>query len=139
MQQTEHYKLNIIEPSDTFGPEALNQNAQTVDEVLHGQLQFVTGEYTGDGSHGQDTPNRIEFPFKPLLVVVNDPAGTSYGGMLWMYGAVYGPAYHTGGIFESVSLTWEEHAVSWYSNYSVYNQLNHSGTTYHYFALGILD
>ena len=34
MQQTETYKLNLIETSDTFSPDPLNQNTQKIEEVM---------------------------------------------------------------------------------------------------------
>ena len=34
MQQTEKYKFNLIETSDAFSPEALNQNAQKLEDAL---------------------------------------------------------------------------------------------------------
>ena len=36
MQQTQKYKLNLIERSDPFLPEGLNQNTQKVEDVLKG-------------------------------------------------------------------------------------------------------
>ena len=37
MQQTQKYKLNLIESSDPFMPEGLNQNTQKVEQVLAAQ------------------------------------------------------------------------------------------------------
>lgn len=34
MQQTENYQLNLIEKTDTFSPDALNENAQKVEDAL---------------------------------------------------------------------------------------------------------
>lgn len=34
MQQTETYKLNLIEKTDTFSPDALNENARKVENAL---------------------------------------------------------------------------------------------------------
>ena len=34
MQQTEHYSLNLIETSDTFTPQPLNENTQALDAKL---------------------------------------------------------------------------------------------------------
>lgn len=36
MQQTQKYKLNLIESSDPFLPEGLNANTQKIEEVLKG-------------------------------------------------------------------------------------------------------
>ena len=39
MQQTEKYKLNLIEPSDPFLPDALNANTQRLEDVLIDRME----------------------------------------------------------------------------------------------------
>ena len=52
MQQTENYKLNLIESTDTFSPEALNENAKTTER----ELLAVRGEFAAaDAAHAADT------------------------------------------------------------------------------------
>lgn len=79
MQQTEKYKLNLIERNDPFSPDALNQNTQKVEDAMAaheaGIEQRLTvleahriayGTYTGNGQN-----NRFIFlPFTPKLVVL---------------------------------------------------------------------
>ena len=43
MQQTETYKLNLIESSDPFLPDALNENTRKIEEVVDGLEQRVQG------------------------------------------------------------------------------------------------
>ena len=57
MQQTQKYKLNLIESSDPFMPEGLNQNTQKVEEVLAAQeaandqkVAAVAGQVTALGA-----------------------------------------------------------------------------------------
>jgi hypothetical protein len=77
MQQTETYKLNLIESSDPFLPDALNENTRKIEEVVHEKLgemdqrvtvlegfKFASGFYTGTG--GAQT---IELPFSPVAVL----------------------------------------------------------------------
>lgn len=93
MQQTETYKLNLIEKTDTFSPDALNENTRKVEEVLAGEEaarkqkdaylegradgldQRVTalevqkiyfGSYVGTGGI-----RIIELGFDPLAVIVH--------------------------------------------------------------------
>lgn len=140
MERTEHYQLCLWEKDDPVLRTDFNENNEKLDAILAGQLQFAAGEYTGDGKAGKEHPNRIEFPFKPLLVVVNDPTSSNYGGMLWLRGASGGPSFHNSSTVTAVSLIWEDHAVSWYdSSGSLYIQLSKAGITYTYFALGVLD
>ena len=87
MQQTQTYKLNLIETSDTFSPAPLNENMEKVEAgisaeaaaraaetaaldqrvtVLEGR-KIVTGTYTGDGNaKGQF----INLGFTPRIVVI---------------------------------------------------------------------
>ena len=78
MQQTETYKLNLIETSDPFSPQALNENTQKIEEVVSEKLgemdarvtvlegkRIVLLVYTGDG-----TQNRvIQLGFTPTGVI----------------------------------------------------------------------
>ena len=156
MQHTDKYKLNIIETSDPFSPDALNANARTLETQLArveaelaaldaakadqtaldaldaGRLVWTTGTYTGDGEYGKAHPNRIEFDFKPLAVIVT--GSSQYGNIPWLYGQSSGLT----GASLSVSLTWGDRDVSWYSGTSASYQLNTTGT-HRYFALGLRD
>ena len=94
MQQTTKYKLNLVEKTDTFSPEALNQNTQKVEDALKTKAdtdktgqQFAAlaarvtalegkkitiGTYTGNGN--AQIP--IRFPFAPSALVIQ-PSGSS--------------------------------------------------------------
>ena len=193
MQQTKTYKLNLIETDDAFSPEALNENARTLETQLSavrgefaaadaaektrvnaalaaektaretadaakadqtalsalagrvgaleaGKLLWKFGSYTGNGGVGKDHPTRIEFPFKPLLLIVKDPINWNYGGFPWLYGqtsgvVLVGPTANT-----YIEMSWENRAVQFYTTMSGVNatyQLNSSGREYKYFVLGI--
>lgn len=85
MQQTEKYKLNLIETSDTFSPNPLNENAQKLEAALdikanaadHAALEqrvqalelhhFAAGTYTGDGNASQF----IALGFTPEVVMIH--------------------------------------------------------------------
>lgn len=93
MQQTETYKLNLIETSDTFSPAPLNENMEKLEAALGGvqaeasageealdqrltvleARKFVAGTYTGDGS---GTGQFINLGFTPIAVLVQSSAGT---------------------------------------------------------------
>ena len=84
MQQTETYKLNLIESDDPFSPEALNDNARTVEAALvakadaaqlarvEGSVEtvstavpkFACGSYSGDSTKNR----KIELGFMPKMV-----------------------------------------------------------------------
>ena len=76
MQQTGTYKLNLIEPSDTFSPEPLNENTGKVEGALDGLDQrvtvlethkIVTGYHPGTGT--------VDLGFTPKVVIANGDNG----------------------------------------------------------------
>ena len=81
MQQTEKYKLNLIESSDPFLPDGLNQNTQKIEDVLAEKMEgpmvdlaqrvtaleahkFYVGTYTGTGTETQV----VALGFTPIAV-----------------------------------------------------------------------
>ena len=84
MQQTEKYKLNLIESSDPFLPDGLNANTQKIEDVLAEKMEgpvtdlaqrvtaleahrFFVGTYTGTGVNGAF----IELGFTPIAIFVS--------------------------------------------------------------------
>ena len=87
MQQTEQYKLNLIETSDPFSPNPLNENAQKLegaieaarteakagDAALDGRLKviearrLVYGAYQGTGS----SSSTVSLGFTPKVVIAD--------------------------------------------------------------------
>lgn len=87
MQQTENYKLNIIETSDSFSPEPLNANTRVVDaqfaRVEAVALKVASGIYTGNGTKNR----KFDLPFTPKMVYV----GLGESGHIYYYiGYYYG-------------------------------------------------
>lgn len=89
MQQTEKYKLNLIESSDPFLPDGLNQNTLRLEQVVSQHLEdmdqrvtvlearhFAYGSYPGthSPSSAQFTTQFIPLPFKPKAVFTDVPA-----------------------------------------------------------------
>ena len=93
MQQTQTYKLNLIESSDPFSPDALNANTQKVEDVLarreavsdeklaemDGRVtvleghKFTWGSYHGNGGSSQT----VQIGFTPVAVLVVGTRGGS--------------------------------------------------------------
>ena len=164
MQHTDKYNFNIIEPSDVFGPELLNENTRTLvaqlDAVRNefadagsaldgrlgtletGRLLWTTGTYTGNGNYGASSPTRIEFPFRPLMVLIADSWDISYGGFPWVYGQSVGKSHHVSNYTSGVTIRWSSRAIEFYTttvNTYGSHQLNQPGRPYVYFALGVED
>ena len=91
MQQTEKYKLNLIEKGDVFSPDALNENARKVEEAIaaeaaaQGQaraadiaaldqrLQVFEAHKLVIGSAGED--EKIYLGFTPKVLFVKGSNG----------------------------------------------------------------
>ena len=79
MRQTTKYKLNLIESTDTFGPEALNQNAETTERELAAlaalaaanqaaaaALPYAVGSYASL----RDTDITVTLGFRPSFLII---------------------------------------------------------------------
>ena len=79
MQQTETYKLNLIESSDPFLPDALNENTQKLEEVVSEKLgemdqrvtvleakKFAVGTYKAE----MNETLKVEVGFTPIALYV---------------------------------------------------------------------
>ena len=156
MLQTEKYKFNIIETTDTFSPDALNANARTAeaeldrveakaaadkaelqadDAVIRANLgsggknaRIKCGSYVGDGQCARDHPTTLTLDFTPHFVFV------SYQGFyaIMHRGGARGVCLYSN---HPTYATWEERSVSWYADNADY-QCNGAGNTYHYIVIG---
>ncbi len=81
MQQTETYKLNLIETSDPFSPQALNENTQKLEEVVHEKLEdmderikvFEAKKVVYGTYHNTDSTLKsytVEVGFRPKIVLL---------------------------------------------------------------------
>lgn len=148
MQHTQKYQLNLIDPSDEFLPDPLNQNMETVETQLQAReaaeaaldtkftaaigsggktARIAWGSYEGTGEYGKEHPTVLTFDFKPHLVLVQD----SYSYHLMLRGVL---ASISKSIYSSV-VSWDENSVSWHNSSPGY-QLNDSGLTFYYAAIG---
>ena len=79
MQQTETYKLNLIESSDPFLPDALNENTRKIEEVVQEKLgemdqrvtvleakKFAVGTYKAE----MNETLKVEVGFTPIALYV---------------------------------------------------------------------
>ncbi len=133
MHQTTKYALNLIDPADEFSPDPLNENFTSLDAELGKRLVFAHSSYSGSGKYGSANKNRLQFSFKPImLVIVATNGGYSAGNWVWLRNANTGQVAE----YQSVNLTWLDNAVEWYNNESDVEQLNASNIRYSYLALG---
>lgn len=113
MQQTEKYQFNLIEPSDKFSPDPLNENMEKVEEALaaktdagdHAALErrvvslegshIAAGTYVGVTNSADNSPQFIDLGFTPAMVVASLGSGKTAvlvrSGGTWAAGA-FAPA-----------------------------------------------
>ena len=163
MQHTDKYNLNIIETTDAFSPEPLNENARTLEAQLAaldaakaaqadfdglagrvgtletGRLFFKLGSYTGAGSYGSDSRNRLEFDFKPIALFIINTQGVGSGGRPWLRGSNAGFTIQGSSQTYSATISWGDRAIEWYNTSAPDAQLNSRNTKYAYLALGTED
>ena len=166
MKQTEHYGLNQWELADRIRMEDFNGDNEKVDAALKGQAEALAAEtaareelaaavaacgnckiaygtYTGNGNYGSDHPNCLTFPFEPKLVIVQNKSVASAqisgsNSMSWGMMTAIRPlnGFILDGVSWTLRLTWSGNSLSWYNTINAELQMNESGSTYLYLALG---
>lgn len=110
-----------------------------VGSLEEGRLVFKFDTYIGSGTYTSKNPSRLEFDFKPLLLLIAPVASTSTGGFPWLRGQTSGKTLQNNSYqIIGSTLTWEDRAVSWYGGSSSV-QMSEKDTVYYYFALGIRE
>lgn len=136
---TPNYQLNQWEASDQVLHEDFNADNQKIDAALSTIPHIATGSYVGTGTFGSATPSALTFDFTPkLVVVVANEAQNMKAGTVFISGQTLNPGIGVSNYSNSsLSLTvaWGDQSISWYGASSS-NQLNDSGVTYFYFAIG---
>ena len=107
-----------------------------------GNCKVAYGTYTGNGNYGSQHPNTLTFPFEPKLVIIQNITGAATDGtssstfgmaMMVLVRPVAGFTFANGTFTNTVN--WSGNTVSWWGENDGF-QLNGSGSTYFYAALG---
>ena len=115
---------------------------QVPSEQIEGGTKIATGSYTGTGTYGSSNPCSLTFDFEPkfLMVYSTSPSYlfTPHNGF-WQHGFIWGWGINylkinTGG--SSASITKDGKTCSWYASNNAEDQLNTSGVSYGYVAIG---
>lgn len=137
---TSNYQLSQWSASDQVRMADFNADNQKIDAALAAVPKLAYGSYVGDGGKGEAQKNTLTFDFPPkLLILTKDVAETLCSGVVLIRGQTHSDgigANPSGRIF-NLTVQWSGNTVSWHSN-SQYDgaQLNDSGVTYYYFAIG---
>ena len=122
--------------------DAADVTALTQTVAGKGNCQITYGTYTGNGNYGSQHPNTLTFPFEPKLVIIQNITGAATDGtssstfgmaMMVLVRPVAGFTFVNGDFTNTVR--WSGNTISWWGE-TVGFQLNGSGNTYLYAALG---
>lgn len=108
MQQTEKYQFNLIEGSDTFLPEALNENMEKAEAALEGKDAALAAHAADTAARFAQQPKVgfvpftgtgggkviLTFPFQPRMVLLAAAKSESLACFTAVYGQTGG--YRTG-------------------------------------------
>ena len=117
-------------------------NAQTL-----GFPKIAIGSYVGTGTFSLSNPNSLTFDFEPKIVfIVSDGANAFWPGVAMIRGQGYSTGFGTmggsTGSEQDLTITWSGNTVTWYTSVNMsggfdqYAQMNTSGKTFRYVALG---
>ena len=147
MQKTEIYQFNLIEGSDPFSQEPINENTAAMEAVLAGLPKIQSGSYVGTGTVGEGSPNSLTFDFVPKLVVFDLGAGY-HAAFPYVWGGGTLPVAfinpHATGqtaiLYDNNVVSVEGSTMTWYAEgFSAGGQevqLNAMGKTYRWVAVG---
>lgn len=99
--------------------------------------KMATGTYVGTGTSGSSNPNSLQFDFEPRLLVVSGIAeypSYSYMGIMLVPSGIGFSLYKKGDPSE-LSVSSANGCVKWWCGLTD-SQLNQSGVTYSYIAIG---
>lgn len=127
--------------------DTLNTDLQA---LIEGRAQVVSGSYVGTGTNGEENPNVLEFPFAPRIVALvslgTDSMGPDFLNFRWMVRPLEASSWNSNfNTSTTGTVSWGDDgkSVSWWVQPTGTNmssgpsaQLNTSGKTYHYIAIG---
>ena len=102
------------------------------DNAVNG-AKIETGSYVGTGEFGSGKKNTLTFSRKPLAVIIQATDARRFAVLL--NGCTSGNAVSVGS-GHRVNVSWTDTSVSWYNSEKSSIQMNDSGITYLYMAIG---
>ena len=130
--------------SDEDGNIYTEQEYQTIlTDVLGNEItagaQVEVGSYVGTGTYGESNPNTLTFGFEPKALLIQRVSMSGTGTVpflaVWVSGASELIARNTANFFASTALS-TGLAVSWYIASNANAQMNSTGLSYVYVAIG---
>lgn len=129
MQQTEKYQFNLIEPSDVFSPEPLNQNMEKTEEQFTAEAaarqsadgalerriavleahKVVVGSYTRTSAEG--FPFIVDVGFSPTFITIHSNTGSI---LLSALGSTLNTVTFTTTGFRIITENWARENIKYY-------------------------
>ena len=137
-----------------FGDEALAELWAMIEAENAKGAKVEAGSYVGTGGYGSDSPNSLTFDMSPKVVIVYTPQRNSAYSehsyyqtyVLFLVNGTSVLSYYvnnssgTGQTTTTLKYNISGNSLTWYLEQVKYNsskyQLNTSGTTYYYVAIG---
>ena len=118
----------------------------TAQTTADGRARCASGNYSGTGTNGSGSQTSLTFAFAPKLIVILDNQ-TGYCNLAVIIPGRYGFVVAHRGSGSALSSRYSAYlnrlntsissnTVSWYSSIDANAQMNTSGTTYYYVAIG---
>lgn len=117
----------------------------TAQTTANGRARMQTGSYTGTGTYGSSNPNSLSLNFPPKLIIVqeyvsspNQASNQTYTAIMMYRGSnsdFGGLAINYGNVYP-LKGTRSGNTVTWYTNTGATQQMNKSGASYDYAAIG---
>lgn len=99
------------------------------------KANIASGSYKGTGGYGSGSPNTLTFPFTPKVVFINhDASDTVNDEYIWGNGKWVTYVMGSARSYSTVDLS--GNTMTWHCNDGSVQQLNNSGITYRYVAIG---
>lgn len=116
--------------------------AGTFEDIMGGTIPMVsieTGSYVGTGTYGASNPNTLVFSNVPTLVLISSGGESNVSfSAPWIYGMPSALAIEFTNASYTNYLTWSGKTLKYYiTGTRAVGQLNDSGKTYYYVAIGL--
>ena len=127
-----------------FNQKFLDAIQQATEDTLAAGPKIATGSYVGTGTYGADHPNTLTFEFEPKMVVIsgqvpNSTSSNHLGYVIFVPGMTKYAPFTSEGYYQEGTVSFDGDSVSWWAlvaNNVAGFQLNVSGRTYNYLAIG---
>ena len=110
-----------------------------IDSKIYDKLKIQSGSYIGSGVYGESSPKRLSFNFIPKIVLIwkGDTGFIPYSNEGWLH-SLFWVTGATRSVVQGKEMTISisDRTLSIYSNESPTYQMNGSGITYNWIALG---